>query len=178
MNTQLTDLHARLQSNAKRAESLVSRAGEARLSLRPMPESWSAAECLVHLTLSTEMFLPAWRTAFADAKASGLREKGPFKMDLVGTIMNWVLQPPARIRVKAPASLQPVAAREVLSGFLASQAQLLDAVSDSAGLALDRIKVAPVDPRIRYNVWSSFRIADTHQRRHLWQAERAAGLSE
>jgi hypothetical protein len=119
MNTQLTGLHARLQSNAKRAESLVRRAGEGRLVLRPKPDSWS------------------------------------------------------------PAHLQPVAAGDVLQSFLKSQNQLLEVVSAASGLALDRIKVAlPVDSRVRYNVWSSFQVTDAHQRRHLWQAERAAGLSD
>jgi hypothetical protein len=124
------------------------------------------------------MFLPAWRSAFARARADGLLERGPFKKDLVGMVMNWVLQPPARIRVKAPPSLQPAPAGEVVQAFLASQSRLLDAVSDAAGLALDRVKIAPVDPRIRYNVWASFCLTDTHQRRHLLQAERAAGLTE
>lgn len=148
------------------------------MAVRPKPDSWSAAECLTHLTLTTEMLVPVWRAALADARASGLTGQGPFKMDLAGRITNWVLQPPPRIRVKAPPILQPVAAGDVLSGFLASQAQLLDAVSDSAGLALDRIKVAPVGPRVRYNLWASFQVAETHQRRHLLQAERAAGRSE
>src|SRR6266853_675352 len=155
MNAQLTDLCARFRLNTERAQSLLSRAGAARLDVRPRPDSWSAAECLVHLTMSTEMFLLAWRSAFASARAGGLLEKGPFRKDLVGTVMNWVLQPPARIRVKAPHSLQPVPAGDAVQAFLASQSQLLDAVSDAAGLALDRVKIAPVDPRIRYNVWAS-----------------------
>lgn len=178
MNAQLTELCGQFRSNSDRAQRLVSQAGDRRLALRPRPDAWSAAECLAHLTLSTELFLPAWRTAFANARARGFVGNGPFKMDLVGRMMNWVLQPPPRLRVKAPPGLQPAAAGEVLSKFLASQTQLLDAVSDSAGIALDRIKIAPVDPRMRYNLWSSFRMTETHQRRHLWQAERAAGLSE
>lgn len=179
MNAQLTELCEQLRSNGMRAQTLVSKAGEARIAQRPQPGSWSAAECIGHLTLSTELFLPVWRTAFVSARANGLVEKGPFKMDLVGKFLTWALQPPPKIRVKAPAGLQPVAAAEVLSGFLLSQAQLFNVISESVGLALDRIKIAsPVAARVRYNVWSSFRATDAHQRRHLWQAERAAGLSE
>jgi hypothetical protein len=178
MNSQLTELNGRFRLNAKRAPTLVSSAGEARIAVRPKPDSWSAAECLAHLTLTTEMIVPVWQAALADARASGLTGQGPFKMDLVGKMMNWVLKPPPRLRVKAPPTLQPVAAGDVLSGFLASQSRLLDGVSGSAGLALDRIKVAPVGPHVRYNIWSSFQVAETHQRRHLWQAARAAGLPE
>ena len=87
------------------------------------------------------------------------------------------MEPPARFRVKAPAKFRPVDTTYVLAKFLASQEQLIAFVSGSAGMALDRFKVAsPADSRIRFNAWSSFRIAEAHQRRHLWQAERALGL--
>jgi hypothetical protein len=179
MNAQLTELCAQYRSNAARVQTIVSKAGEARLATRPRPDSWSAAECIAHLTLSTERFLPVWRSAIASARANGFVENGAFKMDLVGSFLHWVLQPPARLRVKAPAHLQPAAVTEVLSGFLLSQAQLFNVVSESIGLALDRIQIAsPVAARVRYSVWSSFRATDAHQRRHLWQAERALGLSE
>jgi hypothetical protein len=170
MNTQLAELCEQFRLNAKRAEAVVSKAGEQRLALRPKPDSWSAAECLAHLTLSTEMFLPVWQTAFA----RGSQGIGPYKMDLVGKIFHWGMQPPPRFRVKAPAKFQPVDTREVLARFLASQDQLLSVVSGAAGLALDRIKVpSPIDSRVRFIVWSSFRLAEAHQRRHLWQADRA-----
>jgi hypothetical protein len=32
---------------------------------------------------------------------------------------------------------------------------------------------SPFDSRVRYNVFSMFRILETHERRHLWQAEQA-----
>jgi hypothetical protein len=179
MNAQLAEIIEQFQSNAKRAQSLVSRAGETRIAARPMPDSWSAAECLVHLTLSTEMYFLVWPVAFADARARGLLGNGPFRMDVAGGILNWVLQPSRRIRNKAPAFLQPGANEDALPRFLASQDQLLATVAEWDGLAVDRIKIAsPVASRVRYNVWSSFRVTDTHQRRHLLQAERAAGLSE
>jgi hypothetical protein len=175
MDAQLAELCEQFRLNSKRAEAVVSKAGEQRLAVRPKPDSWSAAECLAHLTVSTEMFLPVWRAAFA----GGPQGNGPYKMDVIGKILHWVLQPPPRLRVKAPANFQPVDTREALAKFLASQEQLLTLVSGSAGLALDRIKVAsPADSRVRYNVWSSLRVAEAHQRRHLWQAERALGLSE
>jgi len=180
MNAQLADLRDHLRSNAKRAQSLVTRAGD-RLAVRLKPDSWSAAECLVHLTLSTESFFPAWPAALAKARAKCLTDGGtrPFRMDLAGGMLNWVLQPTRKIRNKAPAILQPSASGDVLAEFLRTQDRLLELVLESDGLALDRIKIpSPVNARLRYSVWSSFRITDTHQRRHLLQAERAAGLGE
>jgi hypothetical protein len=177
MNAQLIELRERLGLNARRAEALVAKAGDSRLAARPAPDSWSAAECLVHLTLSTKMFLPAWRKALAEARSKEILGDGPFKMDLIGKMMNWVLEPPPRLRSKAPPSLLPVASDQTLPEFLASQDRVLRIVAESAGVALDQIKVpSPADSRVRYNVWSSFRVMETHQRRHLWQAERAIAL--
>jgi hypothetical protein len=177
VNEQLTELSEKLRLNAKRAQTLVSTAGEARIEVRPMPDSWSAAECLVHLTISTEVFFPTWRAALAGARAKGLVEKGRFRMDIAGAILNWFLRPSTRIRTSAPAALLPTASGHVLAAFLRSQDRLLEVLSDSSGLALDRIKIAsPVNSRVHYSVWSSFRIMDTHQRRHLLQAEHAVGV--
>jgi len=181
MNAQLAELSQQFRSNAKRAQRLAAKAGEARLAVRPKPDSWSAAECLAHLTLATEVFFPTWRSALANARASGLIESGksPFRMDFAGGLLNWALKPTMRVRTRAPGALLPGAAGDVLSEFLRSQNRLLEIVLESSGLALDRIKIpSPVNARFRYSVWSSFRIVDTHQRRHLLQAERAAGLPE
>ncbi len=102
-----------------------------------------------------------------------------FRMDFAGALLNWFLQPSTRIRTSAPAILRPDISGDVLAAFLRSQDRLLEVLADSNGLAIDRIKIAsPVNARVRYSIWSGFRIMDTHQRRHLLQAERTAGLSE
>jgi hypothetical protein len=178
MNAQLAEISDQFRSISRRAEAVVARAGEARIAVRPRPDSWSIAECLAHLTVSTEICFPAWSKSLADARASGLTGQGPYRVDLIGGAFAWFLEPPARLRAKAPAHLQPVGTEspgEVLPRFLASQDRLLRVLADAEGLALDRMKIgSPVDSRVRYSVWSSFRLTAAHQRRHLWQAERAA----
>jgi DinB family protein len=180
MNAQLDGLRSQFRFNAQRAQTLVSRAGEARIAVRPGPDSWSAAECLVHLTLSTKMYFPVWRDAFADARSRNILENGRlFRMDFAGAALHWILRPSARLRAKAPSKLQPTATDDALQRFLASQDQLLAVVAEWDGLAVDRIKIAsPAISIVHYSVWSSFRVIENHQRRHLLQAERAAGLSE
>lgn len=174
MNAQLTELFDHLKANAMRAQSLVWKTDPAKLTARPQPNAWSAAECLAHLTLSTKAFLPSWQSALASARLSGLSGDGPFTMDLLGRTLAWSLEPPPKFRAKAPANLKPVEIGDPLADFLASQDTLLRLVTDADGLALDRIKVpSPVDSRLRYNVWSSFQVTAAHQRRHLLQAEHA-----
>jgi len=179
MNSQLSELQASLRANADRVRSLAAKAGEPGMAARPKTEAWSAAECLAHLTLSTEGFLPSIRSAITEARKGNLNAHGQFRLDMLGRILTWALEPPPRFKVKAPPALRPVTSGDEAAKFLASQDQLLQLVSESDGLALDRMKVpSPAAANLRYSVWSAFHVTAAHQRRHLWQAERAAGISQ
>ncbi len=174
MNPQLTKLHEDLRTNAMRAQSLCWKHTAEQLAHRPNAASWSAAECISHLTRTTEMFLPKWRTALATTRAAGLYGDGPYSMDLIGKLLDWFLEPPTRIPAKAPKNLYPVITGQELKDFLATQNQWLELVTQADGLALDRVKIgSPVSEIVRYNVWASFCAAEAHQRRHLLQAEHA-----
>jgi hypothetical protein len=174
MNAQLADISEQIRANSKRAEDIVAQAGEARLAVRPLENAWSIAECLVHLTIGTKILLPVWPEAIKEARERNFIESRAYRMDLFGRAFVWLLEPPVRFRVKAPANLLPVdigPPRDVLRAFLSAQEQLLAIIADADGLAIDRIKIAsPVNSLFRYNVWSSFCITAAHQRRHLWQA--------
>jgi hypothetical protein len=179
MNSQLAEVREKLRGNSRRAAGILAKVGEDRFLARPGEDSWSAAECLGHLTLSTEMFMPRWDQALEDARTRKLFGRGPFEKDLVGVAFVWALEPTTRVRAKAPAFLHPSRGSNTLPDFLASQEKLIAHVEAWNGLAVDRIKVAsPVASIVRYSVWSSFEVTDTHQRRHLLQAERAAGLKD
>jgi hypothetical protein len=56
--SQLSTLRSEFSALSERAASLVAAVGETHLSARPQPNKWSVADCLVHLTLSTDAFLP------------------------------------------------------------------------------------------------------------------------
>ena len=98
-------------------------------------------------------------------------------MDFLGGILRWFLEPPIRKRVKTTAPFVPKSTRakaEAFGEFSALQAKLLDLLRAARGLDLKKIKVvSPFDTRVRYNLYSAFRIVAAHQRRHLWQAARA-----
>ena len=164
---------------SERAGALAERAGVGRLAERPPDGGWSIAECFEHLNMTTRAFLPRWRDGCADARARGLRHDGPYKTDLWGKLLVWTLEPPPKFRMPTTPPFQKIEtppAERVLAAFLACQEDLLAAVEDGRGLALDRVKLrSPFQEKMRYSVWSSFRITAAHQRRHLWQAERVTG---
>src|SRR5439155_4865371 len=102
----------------------------------------------------------------------------PFELDFWGKALSWFLEPPPKIRFKAPPEFQPIEcgpADRVLSAFLSSQDRLLATIAESHGLPLDLLKItSPFSPRLHYSVCSSFCVTAVHHRRHPWQAERVA----
>jgi hypothetical protein len=164
---------------SERATALCGRLELAQLTRRPAPKSWSVAECLTHLRISSEAYYPAWRDAIGRARQAGAcASGGEYRLDFTGRLLKWVLEPPPKFRFPAPANFQPIEVgvpEEVLPKFLSSQDQVLEYLRQSEGLPLDRMKItSPFSKNVRYSVWSSFVVTAAHQRRHLLQAERAA----
>lgn len=173
----LESVEQELEEASRRARKLVD-GTEARLfTVRPNPRSWSAAECLSHLSISTEMFLPVLRKAIEDGRAKGLKGGSTPKMDLMGRVLRWFLEPPIHSRVKTTAPFVPRSVRaksEALAEFTTFQQQLKALIRETRELDPSKMKVvSPFDKRVKYNVFSAFRIITAHQRRHLWQAEQA-----
>jgi len=144
-------------------------------AVRPEPGGWSIAECLQHLNTTSERFLPLIDEAIRDGRARGLEGSGPYGMGLIGWALNRFLEPPYKLKTKTPAAFVPASVDpmpDTLERFDCLQQQLQMRIDRAAGLALDRLRlVSPFDTRVKYNLYATFCIIATHQRRHLWQAE-------
>ncbi len=173
----LEDVESELNAATARAWQLVKSTDGRLFTVRPDPASWSAAECISHLSLSTEMFLPVLQKAIDDGRARGVTADRKPKMDPIGRVLRWFLEPPIRSRVKTAAPFVPKSVRakaEAFGDFSALQLKLIDMLSTAQGLDLRKVKiVSPFDRRVKYNLYSAFLIVAAHQRRHLWQAEQA-----
>jgi hypothetical protein len=171
------ELEAEINEATARARRLIDTTDGQHFTVRPHPGSWSAAECLAHLTLSSKSFVPVLEQAITQARSRGLQSDKPPKMDLLGQVLRWFLEPPIRKKVATSAALVPQSTRaraEALAEFTSLQSQLLAKVRDARGLNLTKMKiVSPFDQRVRYNLYSAFKIVTAHERRHLWQAEQA-----
>jgi hypothetical protein len=144
--------------------------------MRPRPTAWSAAECLLHLQVTTTEYLPRWRAACATAAAPGDREAAePFRLDWWGRFFIWFLDPPPRVRFSAPSRFEPSDQASLASSlalFLSSQDDVLALVRAVKDFPLDRIAVRDAfSSHVRCSVWSSLSAHAAHHRRHLWQAE-------
>ena len=143
----------------------------------PRPESWSAAGCIVHLSLTAAAYAPLLDAALRDLRDKGLRRASASRMDWKGRLLNWSLEPRPWLRMKTTARFQPVNVgpmAEVLREFLRQQNGLVRALRSAEGLDLEAGSIAsPFNERLQYNVFAAFGILETHERRHLRQAEAA-----
>jgi hypothetical protein len=159
-----------LEQLTKDAETLVLGRANAELMTRLEAGSWSAVECLDHLTQTTRAFLPAISDAIA--RAPKLKTNRRLRTGILPSLFIRNLNPPYRIRFKVLPQLAPQNADSdtAWAGFVQSQSELLAILNSTAGLAIDKVSIkSPVYARIRYNIYGAFRMLTAHQNRHLWQ---------
>ncbi len=177
-NQQVDELTGQIRAISADAGRLSGDFSPGELSAPPAAGEWSASDNLMHLTLASQALAPRMSKTLGKLAAAGLRTDRPSRSDWVGRFYAWALEPPVHFKARAPRPFVPppgTAAADALAAFLAEQDRLLELVKQAAGLDLAARKVpSPVSQYVRYNVYSAFRILLAHQRRHLWQARRAA----
>lgn len=166
-----------LQASRAVASRLFESHSPQQLRARPAPRSWSAAECVDHLCLTAAAFVPRLESALGELREKGMRRAGPSRMDWTGRLLNWSLQPRPWPRMKTTASFQPLSPEplaELLPRFLRQHDGVIEALRAAEGFDLEAVTIAsPFNERLRYNLYTAFRLIETHDRRHLRQAEAA-----
>lgn len=175
---QADELASQLGGVSDQASKLAADFSPRALGAPPAAGAWSAADNLTHLTLASQAFVPRMSKTLGKLADAGRRTDRHSRADWVGRLYAWALEPPVHFKARAPRPFVPppgTAAADALPAFLAEQDRVLALVEGSIGLDLAARKVpSPVSRYIRYNVYSAFCILVAHQRRHLWQARRAA----
>ena len=144
---------------------------------KPDPGSWSVAECLAHLNVVADAYLPRLEAAAAEGARRG---EGPFEYGFLARKMRWAAVPggPALKTGRAldpsdgaaRSSLDPAA---VLAAFDAHVARYVAVCERSAGLDLARIKVRyPFMRLLRLPLGTFLDVTGLHALRHVRQARR------
>jgi len=179
VNTQLETIVAAFSESTKRVDAMASRLSPNEWARRPAPEHWSPIECVAHLNLTAEAFLPLLRDGLDRARRLQQRPPSHYRRDLRGWLIWRAVKTPGQFRTRTPPAFLPAADRpptHTLAEFARLQAEQTDCVQASDGLPIHKIMVvSPFDARVKYSVYSALTILTAHQHRHLWQAERAAG---
>src|SRR5690606_6519655 len=112
---------------------------------RPGPTSWSVADCVAHLNLTSRAFLPRIRRGVREAREIPGATVRRYRRDPLGWLLWRTMGPPVRFRVRTAAAFVPeiVQDPETLVGeFQALQAEQIECVKEADGLPLNRVYVA------------------------------------
>ena len=180
---ELKDVQRQLTAIKERAHTLVADINQEQLWKRPSPASWSIGECPAHLNVAGQLYLESMESAVAAGWAEGKVGTGPFRYGLLFRLFLWYEEPPPRKKLipfklgnAAPELFAPLAQpnENVANEFTALQDKLLALTEKADGLDLTGIKMtSPAAERFRMSLLEALGGTLAHERRHLWQAERA-----
>ena len=166
---QLADVHQQLDLLAAEVRTLATSTDEAGFHRHPAPGAWSAADCVAHLTLTGQLYLPSFDAAIAEGRARGRLGDGPFRRTLLGRFAVWNNEPPPRFRLPAPGRMRPRAQvnttpRDVLvSEFVQLQRDFQRRLADAAGLDVGKIRMgSPLAPMVRLTLFDWLGVLTAH----------------
>lgn len=167
--TQLDAIHAKTSEVCAGLDS-------ARLNWQPDGgRRWSIAQCLDHLAKTTQFYGRRLEDAISTAPAGAERQAA--HPNLMGRMLIWSMEPPARLHMPTHAALQPPSTlepAEVRRAFSDSLDYLSTLTARALHIDASRVKYAnPLarDTRL-FNVATGVLVMLAHNRRHLDQADR------
>lgn len=163
-----------------KAAEVVSGLSHVEFNWRPAPGAWSIAECLAHLNVADEQYASQIRDSIAAARSSGITSPGPFQLGWLEAKFVAFLEPPYKMRFKAPKQFKPQpehSVERVLEDWRRTRVDLLQLAKEAEGLDLKKVRVSsPVSNLISLSLLGAFAVAVAHDRRHLWQAGRIRAM--
>lgn len=169
-------LISELETADFRAEQLVRPLTREQLNWPPAPGAWSIGQCLEHLLLVNEIYLPAISISLDGRQQSQVSEVTP------GWFSRWFIRnyiapfsEGGGTRSRAPRKIRPAkdVDSSVLDAFLRSNKLARDLISRASAYDVNRIRFRnPFIPLLRFTVGTGLEIVSKHQGRHLFQAER------
>jgi hypothetical protein len=180
MRPQLETAVKRLRDAQRWVHRLAESLPEEKWSVRRVPASWSVAECVAHLNLTSRAYVPLLGEGLERARAIGGPAPPRYRMDLVGALISLAAGPMPHVAGKALGKAKTAPAfvpsgvlprEHLLAEFDRLQEELIAFAQAADGLPLGKVKVqSPFDARARYNLYACFVILPRHQMRHLEQA--------
>jgi hypothetical protein len=176
MKKSLDEIRAEIAAADAEAKRLCEGLSEEQLSWRPQPGKWSIAENLAHLNLTTQTYVPGIQRSLQTARERGITGTGAFDLGFMGKLFVNYLEPPFKVKTKAPKAIQPILqgpAKDALPQFLRGQEAFAKLVDAAQGVDCERVVfVSPFASILRMKLIAAFATVPAHDRRHLWTIER------
>jgi len=148
------------------------------LNAQPKESSWSVLQCLEHLNLYGDYYLPAIESRIlrANTTPTSLVYKSGWLGNYFANTMQ-VSSNGTMKRMKSPKDKIPASRLEatVIQRFIKQQEQMLRLLKLAEGVDLQKIKVPiSIAPFIKIQLGDCFRFVIHHNERHMLQAQRAS----
>jgi hypothetical protein len=174
----LHELVEEFEAIERDAEALVDPLDDDQFNWSPRRGAWSIAQCVAHLNAMNAIYFEALARAVAASRRSGQSRQDDIRSCFAGRAFIAALEPPPRLKMRAPRRSVPPAARwhkaEAWPAFVRFHAHLRSAIRLMADVDLNRA-VFPnpfLGPLVRVRAGTGLRIIAAHERRHVWQAWR------
>lgn len=176
---------AELDAVLRDARELTAGLDAGQWNWQPSPSRWSVAQCLEHIVISGEPYLPLLDAALAEGRARLSAGGRPVREGWLGTRFVRSMEPPPGMRIRTFRKLTPstrIDGEAVWAAFESFHRRLgerLPAVEEVGPNAASLR--SPFLPILRLTLGQAVRAILAHSRRHIWQAwavRRAAGFPE
>jgi hypothetical protein len=181
MKRQLSAVLRDLEAAESRVEKLAEKIPDEVWTKRNDSNRWSVSECIAHLNLTSEAFIPRIRKAIEEARQLP-SSTGEYKRDVLGALFGIAVGPgrARRMRVKTTPSFVPNGQQPKnvsIAEFRRLHEVLAGLVRESDGKPIDKVRItSPFGEKIRYNCYSAFVMITRHEMRHIEQAEEVWGV--
>jgi hypothetical protein len=164
------------------AHSLVANLTEVQAAWRPHPAAWCIAECLDHLALTNRIYLATMQPVAAAARRNNKLRRRPALPGFLGAWFVRSLEPPPKMKAKAPKNIKPRTSpslADAAAAFLASHAEAQNFLRANADLDLAAIRFPnPFIKGLRFSLATGLHAIPAHERRHLYQARAVLTASQ
>jgi hypothetical protein len=170
-------LVSELHAADERATALAKTMSEQQLNWNARDGSWSVGQCLEHLCITNEVYLPAIADSLPGRPVAVVQEITPGWLGQ-WFIRNYIEPSTETRRARAPKAITPGSRVDlsILDRFLSGNQKAREIVQRAASHDVNRIRFKnPFIPLLGFTVGTGFEILSKHQRRHLLQAERISG---
>lgn len=167
----IQDLIERTRKNMNQARKFNQFGIEA-LNQRPEQNSWSILECLEHLNLYGDFYVPEIKKRIETSNTDASKI---FKSGIVGNYFAKSMLPKEKLnKMKTFDSMNPLGkplTKSTIERFISQQEQLLNLLDQARKIDLNRTKTAiSLTKWIKLKLGDTFRIVIYHNDRHIAQA--------
>lgn len=143
------------------------------LTVRTYTESWSALECLEHLNLYGDFYLPEIEQRMLNFKGNSSSD---FKTGVLGNYFAKMMLPKERLnKMKTLADKNPINSHldvNCLEKFISQQQKMLELLELAKSRNLTKIKTSiSISRWIKLRLGDTFRVVIYHNQRHMLQAQ-------